>query len=101
MSNNHMVFGSFAITQMIKAKVDFDSAEYLVGHKSSRGIRVHYDRTTQEDRLEGYLKAVDLLTINPENRLRRQVEQLTIQSDKLKELSAQMDRLNKKLGLDL
>lgn len=60
MSNYHMVFGSFTITQMIEAKVDFDSAEYLVGYKSSGGIRVHYDRTTHEDRLEEYLKAVDL-----------------------------------------
>lgn len=66
-------FRKFAITQMIKAKVDCDAAEYLVGHKTSRGIRVHYDRTTEEDRLSEFLKAVDILTINPENRLKRKI----------------------------
>lgn len=93
-------FRKFAITQMIKAKTDYDSREYLVGHKGSRGLGVNYDRTTEEDRLSEYLKALDLLTINSENRLRRQVQQLMIRSDRLEELSAQMDRLNKKLGLD-
>jgi integrase len=89
----------FCITQMIKAKVDYSAREYLVGHKVSRGLDVNYDRTTEEDRLQEYLKAIDLLTINPENRLRRQVEQLTIRRDKLEDLAAQMDELNKKLGL--
>lgn len=67
--------------------------------RHARGLDYNYDRTTEEDRLAEYLKAVDLLTVNPENRLRRQVEQLTIKRDKLEELAAQMDELNKKLGL--
>lgn len=92
-------FRKFAVTQMIKAKVAHSTREYLVGHSVSRGLDVNYDRTTEDDKLEEYLKAVDLLTINPENRLRRQVEQLTIKRDKLEELAAQMDVLNKKLGL--
>jgi hypothetical protein len=66
-------FRKFAVTQMIKAKVEYGSREYLVGHKHSRGLDVNYDRTTEEDRLQEYLKALDLLTINPENRLRKQV----------------------------
>jgi integrase len=32
-------FRKFAFTQMIKAKVDYDSREYLVGHKHSKGRR--------------------------------------------------------------
>ena len=50
-------FRKFSITQMIKAKVDYDTREYLVGHRNnSRGLGVHYDRTTEEDRLAEYLK---------------------------------------------
>jgi integrase len=66
----------FAITQMVKAKVDYAAREYLVGHKRSRGLDVNYDRTSEEDRLAEYLKAVDLLTIDPANRLRLEIRQL-------------------------
>jgi integrase len=66
----------FCISMMIKAKVDFNTREYLVGHKVSRGLDANYDRTTEEDRLEEYLKCVDLLTISQENRLKLQIHQM-------------------------
>jgi integrase len=68
-------FRKFTITQMKKAQLDFSDREYLVGHKGSRGLDVNYDRTSESDRLQEYLKAIDLLTISPENRLRRQVQE--------------------------
>ena len=67
-------FRKFAITQMIKAKLDFSTREFLVGHRYSRGLDVNYDRTSEEDRLQEYLKAIDLLTISPENRLRKEIQ---------------------------
>ena len=67
-------FRKFAITMMKKAKVDYSDREFLVGHRYSRGLDVNYDRTTEEDRLQEYLKSVDLLTISPENRLRKEVQ---------------------------
>jgi hypothetical protein len=69
-------FRKFAITMMIKAKVDYDAREYLVGHRGSRGLDANYDRTSAEDRLAEYLKSVDLLTINEENRLKAKVNEL-------------------------
>ena len=68
-------FRKFAITMMIKAKLDYGSREYLVGHRYSRGLDINYDRTTEEDRVSEYLKAIDL-TINPENRLKRQIHMI-------------------------
>ena len=84
----------FAITQMIKAKVDFSAREFLVGHKHSRGLDVNYDRTAEEDRLSEYMKAIDLLTISPENRLRKQVaeQEHTIQH-KLAEKDKQIEEM--------
>jgi integrase len=86
-------FRKFAVTQMVKAKVDFDSAEYLVGHKTSRGIRVHYDRTTEEDRLAEFLKAVDLLTIDPANRLKKEIHKLMNEEKQVKD--KQIEELRK------
>lgn len=66
-------FRKFAITQMKLAKIDWGDREFMVGHRHSRGLDNNYDRTSQEDRLQEYLKAIDLLTINEENRLRVKV----------------------------
>ncbi|MGH9953440.1 MAG: site-specific integrase, partial [Nitrososphaeraceae archaeon] len=94
-------FRKFAITQMIKAKVDYDCREYLVGHKGSRGLGVNYDRTTEEDRLAEYLKAVDLLTINSENRLKRKIHQLESEhSVEWNQLKAQMNEMRDLLNLN-
>jgi integrase len=87
----------FAITQMIKAKVDFSAREFLVGHRQSRGLDVNYDRTAEEDRLFEYLKAMDLLTTSPENRLRKQIaeQEFTIQhklAEKDKQIKEMMNK---------
>jgi integrase len=86
-------FRKFAITQMIKAKLDFDARQYLVGHRN-RGLDEHYDRTTSDDRLTEYLKVIDLVTISPENRLRKQVadQEYTIQH-KLTEKNRQIEEM--------
>ena len=81
----------FTITQMKKAQLDYSDREFLVGHKVSRGLDNNYDTTSEDDRLEQYLKAIDLLTISPENRLRKQVaeQDYTIQT-KMKEKDEQI-----------
>jgi integrase len=87
-------FRKFAITQMIKAKVDYNTREYLVGHRQSRGLDLNYDRTTEEDRLQEYLKAIDLLTINPENRLKVKIHQMESEhSAEWNQLKQQMNEL--------
>lgn len=84
----------FAITQMIKAKLDYECREYLVGHRHSRGLDVNYDRTTSEDRLQEYLKALDLLTINQENRLKIKIHQLEGQhTEEYAALKIEIDKL--------
>jgi integrase len=90
-------FRKNADTQMIKAGVEYNTKEYLLGHKSSRGLDKHYDRTPVKDRLSQYLKSVELLTINPENRLKKQVaeQEYTIQH-KLAEKDKQIEEMLRK-----
>lgn len=91
-------FRKFAVTQMIKAKVEYGAREYLVGHKHSRCLDANYDRTTEEDRLAQYLLSVDLLTINPENRLKRKIHLMEAEhSAEWKQLKEQMNELKKVL----
>lgn len=87
-------YRKFAITQMKLSRVDYNDREFLVGHKVSRGLDTSYDRTSEEDRLKEFLKAIDLLTISPENRLRKQVaeQDYTIQT-RMKEKDVQIQQL--------
>ena len=67
-------------------------------HRHSRGLDVNYDRTTEEDRLQEYLKAIDLLTINLENRLKTKIHQMESQhSAEWNQLKEQMAELKKVL----
>ena len=68
-------FRKFCITQMVKAKLEYNTREFLVGHRQTTGLDRHYDRTTEEDRLREWVKAMEYLTISHENRLLRQVQE--------------------------
>jgi integrase len=67
-------FRKFAITNMGRSRMDSEIREMLAGHKL--GIKGLYLKYGEQDRLTEYLKAVDFLTINQENRLK--VENLKI-----------------------
>ena len=90
-------FRKFATTNMIRAKVNAEAREMLLGH--SIGLSDSYYRPDANEILTEYLKAVDLLTINEENRLRRKVEILEVKADKIAELQRTIDDVKNKLGL--
>lgn len=69
-------FRKWTITQMIKARIDYSVREFLVGHKVSRGLDFNYDRTSVEDRLQEWSKAIDFLTIDQTQRLKKRNEEL-------------------------
>lgn len=67
-------FRKFFTTECSKAKVDREIREMLLGHKL--GIPDAYLRYTDEDMFQEYQKAINNLTINEENKLRREVQEL-------------------------
>jgi integrase len=81
----------FCITQMARAKVDTEIAKLLTGH--SIGVRGRYLNYTDGDLLQEYLKAVDLLTINEENRLRRKVATLEKKDDELAQVYKRLQQV--------
>lgn len=68
--------------------------EKLMGH--SIGISDSYYRATESELLEDYLKAVDLLTINEESRLRKKVKILEVEKSRLDQLELSLKRLEEK-----
>jgi hypothetical protein len=61
------------INQSEKAGINYLSWKYLVGHKLRR-TDASYIRTTEEDMLSEYVKAINLLTISSESKLRQQIK---------------------------
>lgn len=86
-------FRKFFTTQLINSKVNPEIREMLLGHKI--GLASCYYRPTQEDMYSEYEKAIDALTINEENRLRKKVETLTIDDSRLERLERIVERLNR------
>ncbi len=89
-------FRRFVITTMINKRINETIRNLLTDHSVKLDKDYYYP--TEEEKLTEYLKVVDDLTINEENRLRRQVHELTVKQDKLDALAAQVDRLTERMG---
>jgi integrase len=89
-------FRRFVITAMINHRINETIRNLLTDH--SVKLDKDYVYPTEEEKLLEYLKVVDVLTINEENRLKRKVEKLTVRADKLDILAAQVANLTKMMG---
>jgi hypothetical protein len=74
-------FRKFFDTQLIYAKVEQRTKELFMGH--SIGLDDHYFSPDSTYVLQEYLKAVDYLTINEENRLRLRIDEITKKKDEI------------------
>lgn len=87
----------FAVTNMQRSKVDKTIREMLVGH--STGLDKSYYKPQDEEILQEYLKAIDALTINNENKLIKQIKEVTKERDEIKSIEEQ-HRIELKLMKD-
>jgi hypothetical protein len=76
---------------MVRSKVDPLIKEMLLGHHT--GLEENYYRPEEQDLLNEYVKCVDYLTINAENRLRREVEHYKVKASQFDILRAEIDGL--------
>jgi hypothetical protein len=67
----------------------------LLGHKI--GLASAYCKPTVQEMLNEYLKALDLLTINEENRLRKKIEQVQIEKSQFEALKHDFELFKKEL----
>lgn len=88
----------FAVTNMQRAKLDKTIREMLVGH--STGLDKSYYKPQDDEILSEYLKAVDLLTISNENRLKRQLDFYKQRADKLEMMNSEIEAIKSRLGIN-
>ncbi len=82
-------FSTFALN----SKMDIIKRMMLEGH--SVGIDEHYCKPSEADLLEEYMKGVDNLTINEENRLKRKVEKLEVEKSYVDQLRLEIEQIKK------
>jgi integrase len=85
-------FRKFWMNQAVnKAKMNPEIREMLLGHRI--GIASSYYRPTEDEMLTEFEKAIDALTINPENRLKRRVEKLEVEKSQVEALAAEITEI--------
>ena len=69
----------------------------LTGHSDSSNLTQLYSKQTEQEMLFEYEKAIDLLTIDPANRLRKKVQKLEVEASQLHRLQAAVTALEQKI----
>lgn len=91
-------FRKFFNTNLVMANVNPQIKEMLMGH--SINLDDNYLKPTPDQVLGEYVKAINLLTINEEHRLKMQVKELRLKVDKFDKLEEKMERLSRAMGFD-
>lgn len=88
-------FRKFFETKCQKAKMNHNNIKILMDH--SLGESQNYHRPTEEETLQDYLNAIDLLTMSEENRLHRELEEIKQDQDEIALMKLEHQRDMKKL----
>ena len=97
----HHGFRKFFNTALMNADVNIRFKELLMGH-SVQLDEVYYDKNSEKSQaklLEEYSKAIEYLTINEENRLRKKVEVLKAKRDEIEMLKGQAQQKDDRLSV--
>jgi integrase len=84
-------FRKFATTNLIRAKINPEAREMLLGHSIS--LTGAYYRPGDDEILQEYVKAIDLLTISDENRLRHELVNEQSKQDAIADMQLQQNAM--------
>lgn len=91
-------------TRCIEQNVNLVVKETLLGHKAKLGLDIHYFRPTEQQLLNEYLKVIDALTVNEENRLKRENRYLKQEREaasiRFANIEIQLEELRKNLDIN-
>ena|SRR5215217_8464 len=90
-------FRKFVITNMIRAKLEYNARERLVGH-TLKTLDLNYDRREQEELLQEYCKAIDFFVIDPSLRLQQEVQTLKVEKSSWEAMRKGLDDIKKILS---
>ena len=85
-------FRKFFSTQLVNSHINPEIREMLLGHKI--GLASAYYRPTQQEMLNEYMKAVNLLTISEENRQKIKIELLENEKNEITRMRNELDQIH-------
>jgi integrase len=88
-------FRKFFTKQLVDSKLNPEIREMLLGHKI--GLASCYYKPTVQEMLQEYSKAVNLLTINEENRLKLKLERVQIEKSQIETLKADFEKFKQEV----
>lgn len=92
-------FRKFFNTMCVEKNVNNTVKEALMGHKCRMGLDRHYYRPKDwNSLLKEYVKVIDVLTVNDENRLRLRTEQLQKEVEEIKDIRKELDKKDKQIN---
>jgi integrase/recombinase XerD len=91
-------FRKFFETCLEECNVNAGAIVKLMGW--NQDLRSVYNRPAEKILLTEYLKAVNELTINEENRLRKRVEKLEVEKSIVDQMAVQLKELRQKMGIE-
>jgi hypothetical protein len=98
-TKRHQFKSTHGFRKMFETKcqkaMNHNNIKILMDH--SLGESQNYHRPTEEELLEDYINAVDLLTISEENLLKRKVQKLEIEKGRMDMMSSQIQEIQKAL----
>jgi hypothetical protein len=89
-------FRKFWTTQVIHAKINPEIREMLLGH--GIGLAGAYYRPTESDMIEEFIKCINDLTINEENRLRKEVETLKVEKSLIDQMKIELESIKERIN---
>jgi len=92
-------FRKFYETMLVNSNIHETIIRKLTGHSENGNLTQRYARQTEEEMLEEYMKAVNNLTINEENRLRMKVEKLEVEKSQIEALALELEKVKKAVNL--
>ncbi len=92
-------FRMFFETMLVNANIPEIIIRKLTGHSDRSNLTQLYSKQTEEEMLLEYSKAIDSLTIDPTNRLKRKLVEAEVKITEMDELRMSIKNIQKELGL--
>ncbi len=94
-------FRKFYESMLVNTGIHETIIRKLTGHSNTSNLTQLYSKQTEEEMLAEYSKAINNLTINPENRLKRKIETLETRQDEILLMKLNHDKEIKSLREDV
>jgi integrase len=92
-------FRKFFTTQLVNSRINPEIREMLLGHKI--GLSSAYYRPTEPEMLAEYERAIDKLTIDPANRLSRELVHEKAKNTETSKILARLAKLEGEIGIKI